>query len=153
MVRAELGRDQEDAGLKRVKDIPSSNIQLLWLLLHYGVIKVQPVDRHLQSASWLHKLYNDFLLLLGYFISLNKQCVVIKPICQKLTAMTCGFKGSLAQLYRLSLSFFHVLRAAQFSTQRQLLSLTLCLPGIMKHPTSLMSTLLTRRQFLAHEQE
>lgn len=67
MVRAELGRDREDAGLKRVKDVPSSNIQLLWLLLHYGVIKVQPVDRHLQSASWLHKLYNDFLLLLGYF--------------------------------------------------------------------------------------
>lgn len=38
MVIAELGRGWGHSGLRRAKDIPSSKIELLWLLLYYTVI-------------------------------------------------------------------------------------------------------------------
>lgn len=95
--QSRAGEGWENSGLRRARNIPFSKIQLLWLLLHYGVTLDQPIGYHLQSVYGMPKLYHDFLLLLGYFISLNKQRVVIKAICQKLTAMIHGFNGSSAQ--------------------------------------------------------
>ena len=77
MVIAEMRRGWKDSGLRRGKG-RSSKIQLLWLILHDGVIKFNlsfPIIKftcHLQAASWLCELYSDFWLVLGYFISLNK---------------------------------------------------------------------------------
>lgn len=99
MAKAEMGRGWESSGLRRARDIRSSKIQLSWLLLHYGIIKVQPAGCHLQLASWLHKFYSDFFFLLCGLIYFTEYIPCwIKAVCQKPTAVAHSLKrGSLME--------------------------------------------------------
>lgn len=113
---------------------------------------VQPVSCRLQSASWLHKLNREFLLQLGYFVSLNKQYVEIKAVCQKLTAVTYSFKRFLSITLEDGSSFFQVVggRGAVSSAHRGCPSF-LHHSGMMKANRALVSTLLSKRQFLTSD--
>lgn len=58
--QSRAGEGWENSGLRRARNIPFSKIQLLWLLLHYGVTLDQPIGYHLQSVYGMPKLYHDF---------------------------------------------------------------------------------------------
>lgn len=89
-----MWRGWESSGLRRARDIRSSKIQLSWLLLHYGIIKVQPAGCHLQLASWLHKLYSDFFFFCSCGLIYFTEYIPcwIKAVCQKPTAVAHSLK-------------------------------------------------------------